>query len=116
MSVRSRAPWRPSLLEACRSLSTSSGIRYSRLRLEALVWRAGGRESQGSLQIAALRPSYCAGERPLSHLGALGQVKVKVHFSGERPYLSIELSHDRFFMGRSVMNYAAFPRRQIGYQ
>src|ERR1017187_8899789 len=47
ISVRSRAPWRPSLPEACRSLSTSSGVRYSRLRLEALDWRAGGRGEAG---------------------------------------------------------------------
>jgi hypothetical protein len=30
------------LPEACRSLSISSGVRYSRLRLEALDWRGGG--------------------------------------------------------------------------
>ena len=33
--------------EACRSFSTSSGVRYSRLRLAALVWRAGGRGEPG---------------------------------------------------------------------
>src|ERR1019366_9185217 len=47
ISVRSRAPWRPSLLEACRSFSISSGVKYSRRRREALVWRGGGRGEPG---------------------------------------------------------------------
>jgi hypothetical protein len=34
----------------------------------------GGRESQGSLQSAALMASYCAGEMELSHFRALARV------------------------------------------
>ena len=47
MSVRSRAPWRPTLLEACRSFSTSAGVRYSRVRRSRLEVRRGGREGEG---------------------------------------------------------------------
>src|ERR1017187_4621388 len=47
IKVRSRAPWRPSLLEDCRSFSISSGVKYSRRRREAFVWRGGGRGESG---------------------------------------------------------------------
>ena len=46
--MRSRAVPSPSLLEACRSFPISSGVRYSRRRREALVWRGGGGESEGA--------------------------------------------------------------------
>jgi hypothetical protein len=48
MSVRSRAPWRPTLLEACRSFSTSAGVRYSRVRRSRLEVRRGGIEGEGA--------------------------------------------------------------------
>src|SRR5271154_2997039 len=47
MSVRSRAPWRPTLLEACRSFSTSAGVRHSRVRRSRLEVRRGGIEGGG---------------------------------------------------------------------
>src|SRR5277367_2500416 len=47
MSVRSRAPWRPTLLEACRSFSTSAGVKYSRVRRSRLEVRRGGIEGEG---------------------------------------------------------------------
>lgn len=47
MRVRSRAPCRPTLPEACRSFSTSSGVRYSLERLEALERRRGGGGESG---------------------------------------------------------------------
>ena len=48
MSVRSRAPWRPTLLEACRSFSTSAGVRYSRVRRSRLDCLRGGIEGEGA--------------------------------------------------------------------
>src|SRR5580704_17541023 len=48
MSVRSRAPWRPTLLEACSSFSTSAGVRYSRERRSRLEVRRGGIEGEGA--------------------------------------------------------------------
>ena len=48
MSVRSRAPWRPTLLEACRSFSTSAGVRYSRVRRSRFLVRRGGVEGEGA--------------------------------------------------------------------
>src|SRR5450759_1930993 len=47
MSVRSRGPCRPSFPAACRTFSTSSDVKYSRLRLEALESRRGGRGEPG---------------------------------------------------------------------
>src|SRR5580658_2899484 len=47
MSVRSRAPWRPTLLEACSSFSTSAGVRYSRVRRSRFLVRRGGIEGEG---------------------------------------------------------------------
>jgi len=72
--VRSRARWRPSLPEACRNLSTSSGVRYSCLRLEASEIRRGGRGEPGSIARAALMASYCAGRQLLSHLRVLARI------------------------------------------
>src|SRR5277367_5642907 len=48
MSVRSRAPWRPTLLEACRSFSTSAGVKYSRVRRSRLDCLRGGIEGEGA--------------------------------------------------------------------
>ena len=48
MSVRSRAPWRPTLLEACSSFSTSAGVKYSRVRRSRLEVRRGGIEGEGA--------------------------------------------------------------------
>jgi hypothetical protein len=48
MSVRSRAPWRPTLAEACRSFSTSAGVRYSRVRRSRFLVRRGGIEEEGA--------------------------------------------------------------------
>jgi hypothetical protein len=48
MSVRSRAPWRPTLLEACSSFSTSAGVRYSRVRRSRLDCLRGGIEGEGA--------------------------------------------------------------------
>ncbi len=48
MSVRSRAPWRPTLPEACRSFSTSAGVRYSRERRSRLEVRRGGVREEGA--------------------------------------------------------------------
>jgi hypothetical protein len=47
ISVRSRSPWRPTLAEAFSSFSTSSGVRYSLERLDALDCRRGGRGESG---------------------------------------------------------------------
>src|SRR5208282_1189619 len=47
MSVRSRAPWRPTLLEACNSFSTSAGVKYSRVRRSRFLVRRGGIEGEG---------------------------------------------------------------------
>ena len=44
-SVRSRAPWRPTLPEACGSFSTSAGVKYSRVgrsRLDCLRGEIAG--------------------------------------------------------------------------
>jgi hypothetical protein len=46
--VRSRAPWRPTLLEACSSFSTSAGVRYSRVRRSRFLVRRGGIEGEGA--------------------------------------------------------------------
>jgi hypothetical protein len=48
MSVRSRAPWRPTLAEACSSFSTSVGVKYSRVRRSRLEVRRGGIEGEGA--------------------------------------------------------------------
>ena len=48
MSVRSRAPWRPTWLEACRSFSTSAGVKYSRVRRSRLDCLRGGIEGEGA--------------------------------------------------------------------
>ena len=48
MSVRSRAPCRPTLAEACRSLSISAGVRYSRVRRSRFLVRRGGIEGEGA--------------------------------------------------------------------
>lgn len=48
MSVRSRAPWRPTLLEACSSFSTSAGVRYSRVRRSRLDCLRGGIAGEGA--------------------------------------------------------------------
>ena len=48
MSVRSRAPWRPTLLEACSSFSTSAGVKYSRVRRSRLDCLRGGMEGEGT--------------------------------------------------------------------
>ncbi len=48
MSVRSRTPWRPTLLEACRSFSTSAGVKYSRVRRSRLDCLRGGIEGEGA--------------------------------------------------------------------
>src|SRR5476651_848833 len=48
MSVRSRAPWRPTWLEACRSFSTSAGVKYSRVRRSRLDCLRGGMEGEGA--------------------------------------------------------------------
>src|SRR5271170_4188438 len=47
MSVRSRAPWRPTLADACSSFSTSAGVRYSRVRRSRLDCLRGGVEGEG---------------------------------------------------------------------
>jgi hypothetical protein len=47
MSVRSRAPWRPILAEACSSFSTSAGVKYSRVRRSRLDCLRGGIEGEG---------------------------------------------------------------------
>src|ERR1700692_1325464 len=47
MSVRSRAPWRPTLIEACSSFSTSAGVKYSRVRRSRFLVRRGGIEEEG---------------------------------------------------------------------
>jgi hypothetical protein len=47
MSVRSRAPWRPTLAEACRSFSTSAGVKYSRVRRSRLDCLRGGIDGEG---------------------------------------------------------------------
>lgn len=41
--MRSRGPWRPLLPAACRTFSTSSGVRYSLERRSTLSCRRGGR-------------------------------------------------------------------------
>lgn len=46
--MRSRPPCRPTLAAACRSFSTSSGIRYSRERREAFEVRRGGIAGEGA--------------------------------------------------------------------
>jgi hypothetical protein len=48
MSVRSRAPWRPTLLEACSSFSTSAGVKYSRVRRSRLDCLRGGIAGEGA--------------------------------------------------------------------
>src|SRR6266404_7959434 len=48
MSVRSRAPWRPTWLEASRSFSTSAGVKYSRVRRSRLDCLRGGIEGEGA--------------------------------------------------------------------
>src|SRR5450631_230354 len=48
MSVRSRAPWRPTWLEACSSFSTSAGVKYSRVRRSRLDCLRGGIEGEGA--------------------------------------------------------------------
>jgi hypothetical protein len=46
--VRSRAPWRPTWPEACRSFSTSAGVRYSRVRRSRLDCLRGGIAGEGA--------------------------------------------------------------------
>jgi hypothetical protein len=48
MSVRSRAPWRPTLADACSSFSTSAGVKYSRVRRSRFLVRRGGIEGEGA--------------------------------------------------------------------
>jgi len=48
MSVRSRAPWRPTLADACSSFSTSAGVKYSRVRRSRLDCLRGGIEGEGA--------------------------------------------------------------------
>src|SRR5580700_2549477 len=48
MSVRSRAPCRPTLREACSSFSTSAGVKYSRVRRSRFLVRRGGIEGEGA--------------------------------------------------------------------
>src|SRR5271163_1995781 len=48
MRVRSRAPWRPTLLEACINFSTSAGVKYSRVRRSRLDCLRGGIEGEGA--------------------------------------------------------------------
>ena len=45
--MRSRAPCRPTLLEACRSFSTSAGVKYSRVRRSRLDCLRGGIAGEG---------------------------------------------------------------------
>ena len=46
MSVRLRAPWRPTLADACSSFSTSAGAKYSPVRRSKLEVRQGGVEEE----------------------------------------------------------------------
>jgi hypothetical protein len=55
---RSRAPWRPILLEACSSFSTSSGVRYSLERLDALDTRRGGIAEWGAARDRGANPKF----------------------------------------------------------
>ncbi len=48
MSVRSRAPWRPTLAEACSSFSTSAGVKYARVRRSRFEVRRGGVDGEGA--------------------------------------------------------------------
>ena len=74
--MRSRAPWRPSFDAACRTFSISSGVRYSRLRREELVWRGAEGESEGWSSKSVVIASYCPGAAGLSHLGVLVMISV----------------------------------------
>src|ERR1022692_3544075 len=61
MSVRSRAPWRPTLAEACSSFSTSAGVKYSRVRRSRLDCLRGGIAGEGAArdrrpEVFVLRP------------------------------------------------------------
>src|SRR5271163_3241773 len=89
MSVRSRAPWRPTLADACSNFSTSAGVKYSRVRRSRLDCLRGGIEGEGAARDVGCNAFLL---RPLERTFPFTGVGVRFAAAGFSRALAMEMN------------------------